>query len=120
MPLNRITLYTRDIEESARFYAAHFGFEVFREEGDRIVELVHPQGGAILMLHPAAKSQKKGQALVKLGFDIEDVAGFCAERAEAGLAFGPLHKGDGYVFANAKDPDGNSISVTSRSFRARV
>lgn len=117
MPLDRITLYTRDIEVSARFYADHFGFEVCREEGDRIVELIHPDGGAILMLHPAAKSMKKGQVLVKLGFDVEDVRAFCAQRAEAGLVFGPLHKSDGYVFANAKDPDGNSISVTSRSFR---
>ncbi|MEJ8472989.1 VOC family protein [Roseibium algae] len=117
MPLNRITLYTRDINESARFYETHFGFEVFREDGDRIVELVHPDGGARLMLHPAAKSLKRGQVLVKLGFDVEDVAGFCAARAEEGLVFGPLHKADGYVFANAKDPDQNTISVTSRAFR---
>lgn len=117
MPLNRITLYVRDVEESAGFYAKHFGFEVFREEGDRIVELTHPDGGASLMLHPAAKSQKMGQVLVKLVFDVEDVAAFCAARAKEGLSFGSLHKGEDYVFANAKDPDKNSISVSSRAFR---
>ncbi|MEP0232383.1 VOC family protein [Roseibium sp.] len=119
MPLNRITLYVRDVEESARFYARHFGFEVLHEEGDRIVELTHPDGGASLMLHPAAKSQKMGQVLVKLVFDVEDVPAFCDARANAGLSFGSLHKGEGYVFANAKDPDKNSISVSSRAFRKR-
>lgn len=69
------------------------------------------------MLHPAAKSQKVGQAAVKLVFDVEDVEGFVAAAGKQGLAFGVRHKGDGYVFANARDPDGNPISVSSRAFR---
>ncbi len=69
------------------------------------------------MLHPASKGQKPGQALVKLVFDVEDVEGFCAESKTRGLAFGPLHKADGYMFANAKDPSGNTVSVSGRAFR---
>jgi hypothetical protein len=35
-----------------------------------------------------------------------------------GLEFGSTHHdhANGYCFANAKDPDGNSISVSSRGF----
>ncbi|MFT3997212.1 MAG: hypothetical protein QM667_07380 [Asticcacaulis sp.] len=69
------------------------------------------------MLHPAAKSQKSGQSLIKLTFDVADVEAFCRERAEAGLVFGPVHRADGYLFANARDPAQNPISVSSRAFR---
>lgn len=115
--LGRIILYVRDVERSAGFYATHFGYEARRQEGDRIVELHGPQGAAAIMLHAAAKGQKTGQVTVKLVFDVEDVPGFVAAALAKGLAFGSLHKADGYVFANAKDPDGNAISVSSRVFR---
>jgi predicted enzyme related to lactoylglutathione lyase len=57
--------------------------------------------------------------MVKLVFDVEDVEAFCAQARARGLKFGALHKGDEYVFANAKDPSGNSISVSSRAFAPR-
>jgi hypothetical protein len=34
------------------------------------------------------------------------------------LKFGAIWKGDGYEFANARDPDGNSISISSRAFQS--
>ncbi len=55
MPINRIILYAHDVEATVRFYEMHFGFEASREPGDRIVELIDRQGGASLMVHPAAK-----------------------------------------------------------------
>ena len=117
MALGRIVLYVRDVEKTVDFYEKHFAFRAIPEEGERIIELVASDGGANLMIHPAGKAQKMGQLLVKLVFDVEDVEGFCARRAAEGLAFGPVHQADGYVFANAKDPSGNSISVSSRAFR---
>lgn len=117
MRLGRILLYVRDIEESVRFYQRFFGLEPSRREGDRIVELVGSDGGASLMLHGAASGQRPGQSTVKLVFDVEDVEAFCAGRAVVGLTFGPVHRADGYAFANAKDPSGNPISVSSRAFR---
>ncbi len=114
--LGRVTLYVRDVERTIAFYVKHFGFEVLRLEGDRIVELIGPDGGANLLIHPAAKSVKTGQVTVKLVFDVEDVTGFSVKAAQNGLKFGALHKGDGYLFANAKDPDGNSIAISSRAF----
>ncbi len=120
MPLNRLTIYAKDVEETVRFYTTHFAFDVLRLPGDRIVELVSRDGGANIMLHPAGKAQRLGQVLVKLVFDIEDVEAFCADAAAKGLQFGPIHKADGYVFANAKDPNLNPISVSSRAFRPKT
>lgn len=114
MPLTRILLYSRDVEETEHFYTTLFGFTVHRTEGDRIVELVDPQGGANLMLHPAAKGQKMGQSAVKLVFSVTDVVSFCARSAALGFPFGPIHLTENYAFSNTKDPDGNSVSVSSR------
>jgi catechol 2,3-dioxygenase-like lactoylglutathione lyase family enzyme len=76
--LGRIILYVKDVEQSASFYVAHFGFEVRREEGDRIVELLHRHGGANLLLHPTARSQKSGQSTIKLVFNADDMERFVA------------------------------------------
>ena len=116
--LGRVLLYVHDIEVVAEFYVLHFGFRIHREKGDRIVELESPSGaGNNIMLHPLGRVRKSGQTIAKLVFDVPDVEAFCARAAENGLEFGGIHKGDGYVFANAKDPAGNSISISSRAFR---
>ncbi|MBB3913123.1 VOC family protein [Rhizobium fabae] len=120
MPLNRLLIYAKNVEETARFYEKHFGFKAIGLPGDRIVELASQDGGANIMLHQAAKGQRSGQSTVKLVFDVEDVEGFCRRCAENGLEFGAIHKADGYMFANAKDPCQNSISVSSRAFRKRA
>lgn len=116
-PLNRIILYTKRMDAMAAFYVEHFGYRVQRQEGDRIVELIPSCGGAHLMLHPAGKAAREGQAAVKLVFDVADVPAFCAAAEAKGLSFGPVHQADSYCFANAKDPSGNSVSVSSRGFR---
>lgn len=115
-PLGRLILYTKKIDALVAFYGLHFGFVAHRREGDRIVEL-RPQGaGLTLLLHPAGKGRKEGQALVKLVFDVEDVEAFCRAAEARGLVFGPIHRADGYVFANARDPSNNPVSVSSRAF----
>jgi catechol 2,3-dioxygenase-like lactoylglutathione lyase family enzyme len=115
--LNRVILYARDVEATVAFYETHFGFRALRLPGDRIVELVARNGGASVTVHQAAKGVRTGQATVKLVFDVEDVEGFCAASARAGLEFGQVHPADGYAYANAKDPCGNNIQVSSRAFR---
>ncbi|EJZ21502.1 VOC family protein [Rhizobium sp. Pop5] len=117
MPLNRLVIYAKNVEETAQFYQKHFGFKAMSLPRDRIVELIAQDGGANIMLHQAAKRQRSGQSLIKLVFDVEDVEAFCKRCAENGLEFGALHQADGYIFANAKDPCQNSISVSSRAFR---
>jgi predicted enzyme related to lactoylglutathione lyase len=114
--LNRILLYAKDMDRTCAFYVRHFGFACEWDSDGRIAELISPHGGAILMVHRAAKGTKSGQVQVKLVFDVEDVENFKIQCAQSGLEFGALHRADGYCFANAKDPDGNSISISSRSF----
>jgi catechol 2,3-dioxygenase-like lactoylglutathione lyase family enzyme len=108
----------RDVDRSAAFYGSFFGFTVLNDPSDRITELVPTKGGSRIMLHKAGKGQKFGQVLVKLVFDVEDIPGFCEDAKSKGLKFGSIHKADGYTFANAKDPDGNSIQISSRAFRS--
>ena len=115
-PLGRIVIYTKKIDDMVAFYSQHFGFTEHRIEGDRIVELRPSGGGATINLHPAAKSQKIGQVLVKLTFDVEDVDAFVARAKTQGLIFTGLHRADGYSYANTKDPSGNPVSVSSRAF----
>jgi len=117
MRLGRLVLYARDVEATIGFYEKHFGYKAVRLDGDRIIELIARHGGANLMIHPAGKAQKMGQVVVKLVFDVRDVEAFCIESQAKGLEFGSIHQADGYQFANAKDPSGNSISVSSRAFR---
>jgi len=115
-PLGRLVIYTKDIETMVAFYCRHFGYKMRQIEGDRIVELTPSGQGAAILLHPAGQRQKMGQPLVKLVFDVADVTAFCDRAAKEGLHFSRPHKADGYVFANAKDPSGNSVQVSSRAF----
>jgi predicted enzyme related to lactoylglutathione lyase len=116
--LNRILLYAKDIQRTCVFYARHFGFVCEMDTDGRIAELVSPHGGAVIMVHQAGKGVKAGQASVKLVFGVEDVENFKSQCARDGLEFGASHQANDYSFANAKDPDGNSISISSRSFSA--
>mmetsp|Transcript_22545 Transcript_22545/g.36634 ORF Transcript_22545/g.36634 Transcript_22545/m.36634 type:complete len:121 (-) Transcript_22545:465-827(-) len=112
--LSSLILYTKRMDEMAAFYVQFFGYSVHSVEGDRIVELRPPGTGVTLLLHPMGKGRKEGQTLAKLTFACVDVPGFCEAARAKGLEFGPLHTADGYVFANAKDPSGNSVSVSGR------
>jgi len=106
------------MKKTAEFYSRHFGFETTGEPSEGLIELRAPQGGASILIHQAAKSIKLGQVGVKLSFHVRDVESFVAKAAGSGLKFGAVHQANGYSFANAKDPDKNSVSVSSRSFRA--
>lgn len=112
----RLILYTKRLDAMVQFYETHFGYTATHRDGDRIIELVPVAGGLHLLLHPASKAAREGQAAVKIVFDVADVTAFCQAAGAQGLGFGPIHKADGYEFANAKDPSGNSISVSSRAF----
>jgi predicted enzyme related to lactoylglutathione lyase len=116
-PLGTIILYARDMQKTAAFYRDHFGFGTSGEVQEGLIELQATAGGAGILIHQAAKSVKLGQVGVKLSFHVQDVRQFVAQAARNGLRFGAIHEANGYQFANAKDPDKNSVSVSSRSFR---
>jgi catechol 2,3-dioxygenase-like lactoylglutathione lyase family enzyme len=116
--LDTIIVYARDMQKTAAFYARHFGFETSGEVVEGLIELKPAHGGAGILIHQAAKAVKLGQAGVKLTFSVPDVAAFTTQAREQGLEFGAVHEANGYQFANAKDPDQNPVSVSSRAYRA--
>jgi predicted enzyme related to lactoylglutathione lyase len=117
-PLNTLILYARDMQKTAAFYQRHFGFVTSGQVVEGLIELRAAEGGANILIHQAAKSLKLGQVGVKLMFDVADIDAFKAASAAHGLQFGATHQANGYTFANAKDPDGNSVAISSRAFRA--
>jgi predicted enzyme related to lactoylglutathione lyase len=117
-PLGTIIIYARDMKKTAAFYSENFGFKTTGEVIEGLIELHATNGGAGILIHQAAKSVKLGQVGVKLSFHVPDVGAFAAAAAERGLKFGAVHEANGYQFANAKDPDKNSVSISSRAFRS--
>jgi predicted enzyme related to lactoylglutathione lyase len=117
-PLSTIIIYARDMQKTAAFYSEHFGFQTTGEVIEGLIELRASCGGAGLLIHQAAKSAKLGQVGVKLSFQVGDVRAFALAAEKKGLVFGPVHEANGYQFANAKDPDRNSVSISSRAFRS--
>jgi predicted enzyme related to lactoylglutathione lyase len=113
-------LYVKDIANVAAFYRTFFGMRPIESEEPGWLELESPPGGCHIALHQASKAQKSGAA-VKLVFGVKDVEAFKQSAAQQGLQFGAVHKVTKppyHEFANAKDPAGNSISISSRGMKA--
>lgn len=106
------------MKKSAAFYSKHFGFQTTGVVNEGLIELKAPSGGADILLHQAAKGVKLGQVGVKLSFQVRDVEAFKLQAASNGLKFGATHQANGYSFANTKDTDKNSVSISSRAFRS--
>lgn len=117
--LGTVIIYARDVKKTALFYSKHFGFKTTGEVVDGLIELLAPDGGAGILIHQAAKSVKLGQVGVKLSFHVQDVETFTTEAQRNGLKFGVVHEANGYHFANAKDPDKNSVSISNRAYRLK-
>jgi predicted enzyme related to lactoylglutathione lyase len=113
LSIARVILYVRDVPKVAAFYERFFEMKPLPGATDGWLELNCPSGGCTIALHQAAKSQKSGAAM-KLVFAVKDVQAFVQESEKKGLQFGAVHRTDGFEFANAKHPAGNSISVSSR------
>jgi catechol 2,3-dioxygenase-like lactoylglutathione lyase family enzyme len=116
VPVARIILYVRDIPKVAAFYQTHFGLRPLPGTEAGWLELDAPRGGCRIALHQAATSQKRGSE-IKIVFAVKDVARFVRERAACGLKFGVVHDAGSHKFANARDPAGNSIQVSSRGLK---
>ena len=111
-----VTIYARDVQKTADFYRRFFGFLGSGESVEGLIVLTSPNGGAGIAILQAAKSVKLGQVGVKLSFAVRDVEVFKLESERRGLKFGSTHLANRYSFANAKDPDKNSVSISSRAY----
>jgi catechol 2,3-dioxygenase-like lactoylglutathione lyase family enzyme len=118
----RVILYVRDIPRVVAFYQRFFGMRPLPGATKGWVELASPGGGCTIALHQAAVSQRSGAAM-KLVFGVADVRAFRSVKEKAGLKCGVVHEvdheGDGFEYFNAKDPAGNSISISSRGMRGK-
>ena len=118
--LSRVILYVKDLPKVAAFYQTFFGMKRIDGAEAGWLELESPAGGCRIALHKASKGQKSGAAM-KIVFGVKDVQAFKDEAATRGLHFGAVHVVRaplGHEFANAKDPAGNSISISSRGLKA--
>ncbi len=116
--LNTIVIYARNMRKTAEFYCRLFDFQSSLTVMEGLIALEAKHGGASILVLQAAKSVKLGQVGVKLSFAVRDVEAFKAMALKRGVKFGATHSADGYSFANVKDPDKNSVSVSSRSYRS--
>jgi predicted enzyme related to lactoylglutathione lyase len=114
--VTRVILYVKDIPKVAAFYERFFGLRPLPGDEKGWLELAGPAGGCTIALHQASVAQKTGAA-VKIVFGVEDVAGFKAAAERLGLKFGVVHEAGSHSFANAKDPAGNSIQISSRGMK---
>lgn len=115
--LSTVIVYAKDMHRTALFYSENFGYETSGEVSEGLIELRPIAGGAEILIHQAAKSLKLGSAAMKMSFAVTDVQKFVEAAKAKGVVFGAIHQVNGYAFANTKDPDGNSVSVSSRKFR---
>jgi predicted enzyme related to lactoylglutathione lyase len=116
IPIMRAILYVKDIPKVADFYQRHFGMKPLPSQADGWLEMTSNPGGCNIALHQASAAQKSGAA-IKLVFGVADVRKFKREREEDGLKFGPIHTAGDFEFANAKDPAGNSVQISSRGLK---
>jgi hypothetical protein len=115
-PIARIILYVKDIPRVAFFYQQHFGLKPLPSRWKGWLELTNGSYSCNIALHQAAKTQKSGAAM-KIVFAVANVRKFKQEREAEGLKFGPIHEAGDFEFANAKDPAGNSIQISSRGLK---
>lgn len=116
IPIMRAILYVKNIPKVASFYQRHFGMKPLPSQTEGWLEMASNPGGCNIALHQASTAQKSGAA-IKLVFGVADVPKFKKEREEDGLKFGPIHTVEDFEFANAKDPAGNSVQISSRGVR---
>jgi predicted enzyme related to lactoylglutathione lyase len=112
-PISRIILFVQDVARVASFYERHFGLQRLESSEDGWLEL--SAGSCNLALHRATTpSRERGRSPAKIVFAVKDVHGARERFAANGLKFGKVHEVNGFAFANARDPEGNPIQISSR------
>jgi predicted enzyme related to lactoylglutathione lyase len=111
--ISRIILFVNDVQTVAKFYQKHFGLEPVGAEEDGWLELA--AGGCNLALHRGRLPPDASRVTpAKIVFAVDDVHAAVAQFAKKGLKFGKVHEWNGFAFADARDPEGNPIQISSR------
>ena len=111
--ISRIILFVADVPGVAAFYQRHFGLEPLGADEEGWLEL--RAGGCNLALHhgklpPGTRSRSPA----KIVFAVDDVHAAVKQFGAGGLKFGKVHEWNGIRFADARDPEGNPIQISSR------
>ena len=113
--ISRIVLYVRDVPGAVAFYEKYFGMTPTGPPEKGWQELSTPGGGCNLALHQALMtSRERGRSPAKIVFGVTDVHAAKKQMAARGLKFGKVHEVNGFAFANARDPEGNPIQISSQ------
>lgn len=114
LPISRIILFVRDPHRVANFYQTHFGLQLLEGAEDDWIEL--SAGGCTLALHRAKRTADSTEQhpSTTIVFGVQDVQAAKALFAANGLKFGKVYESADFAFANAKDPEGNAIQISSR------
>lgn len=118
-PLTAMMTYAKDREATADVDQPFFGL-ISGGEVDGLIQLRSPDGAPVNLIHQAAAGVKLGQAAVKTIFSVDAVEAFKVRGAERGLAIESTHHANGYVLADAKDPDKNPVSISGRAYRTHA
>jgi catechol 2,3-dioxygenase-like lactoylglutathione lyase family enzyme len=115
--ISRIILFVRDIPVVAAFYQRHFGLHPV-DTGEKGWLELSAAGGSNLALHQATTtSRDRGRSPTKIVFEMRDIHAAVSEFRAQGLKFGKVHEVNGFAFANARDPEGNPIQISSRGVK---
>ncbi len=111
--ISRIILFVSDVRAVAEFYQKYFGLEPVGPEEEGWLELA--AGGCNLALHRGKLPPGESRVTpAKIVFSVADVHAAVAQFAKEGLKFGKIHEWNGIAFADARDPEGNPIQISSR------
>ena len=109
LQLRRIILFTPNLEAMTAFYRDIVGLKSLGEEKGWVD---FDAGACRLALH--AGPSEIGKRAPKLAFFAADVASARASLMKRGARFGPVKSTAHFDMCDGKDPDGNSISLSSR------
>jgi len=108
LEMQRIILFTRQIDAMTAFYRDVMGLKlVTNEKGWRELDA----GGVRIALHSGPPSPKsKGP---KIAFKAKDIQAARDALVARGAKFGAVKTGE-FILCDGRDPDGNAIQLSSR------
>jgi lactoylglutathione lyase len=88
--LSHVSLNSRDLAATERFYVDVMGFEIAHEfrnaAGERYGFFLHAGGGSFIECFHSSENTAGGGAFRHLCFEVDDIAGFAARLKKHGIA----------------------------------
>jgi catechol 2,3-dioxygenase-like lactoylglutathione lyase family enzyme len=111
--LQRVILFTKNVEACAAFYRDTFGLTELPSEYER-TEWIELEGGGCKLAFHKARGKDSGAGPHKLVFFAEDVTAARNELTARGIALGPVKTFGTLSLCDGRDPDGNAFQLSNR------